>query len=362
MVTAMVAVLTGCGTRGFLTLVEPNPTIGKTERVIVATSRMASAEPEYFSGERDFSTNFARFDVSIPPDREPGTIRYPKGDPDPQTDFVITQARNLEGPSAFLREVNTAAAALPRAERTGVVFVHGFNTNFAESLYKDVQLRHDLESPGVGVLFSWPSEAKLLAYVADRENALFSRDALAETLSLMSKSTLGSYNVVAHSMGTFLTMETMRTLALSGDRATLSKIKSVILISADLEVDVFRRQAPPVLAAGIPIYLLVSDDDKALRLSAVIRGERKGSRVGQVRSTEELGGLDVGIVDLSEIESSGGADHLKVGTSPALIAFVQRIRAAGIAIFDDGQKVGLLDKGAVLIQGASGVIINPQAQ
>ena len=137
----------------------------------------------------------------------------------------------------------------------------------------------------------------------------------------------------------------------------MDKINAVILISADIEVDVFRRQAPPVLAAGVPIYLLVSSDDKALKLSAKIRGE--AGRLGSVRSDDELGGLDVAVIDLSKIESDDMAGHMKVGTSPDVIAFVQRIRDSGAAIFDDGQKVGLLEQGGALIQGATGVLINP---
>lgn len=356
----MAGLLWGCGTRGTIALVEPATSTGQTKRVIVATSRTRSDAPEYFSSDRDFTTNFARFDVSIPSDRNPGSIRYPKGQPDTSRDFVVTNATSLDGSNSFVAEVNAAVAMLPPKSRTGSVFVHGFNTNFAESLFNDAQLKHDLKAPGVDVLFTWPSDAKLVAYVADQENALFSRDALAETLSLMSRTNLSGYNAVAHSMGTFLLMDTLRTLALSGDRATLSKINAVILVSADLGVDVFRKQAVPVLAAGIPIYLVVSGDDKALKLSAVIRGQR--TRVGQVRSTDELGGLDVAVIDLSEIESKGKADHLKVGTSPELIAFIQSIQASGVAIFDDGQKRGLLDQGAVLLQGATGVVINSLAQ
>ena len=352
---AVAAALFGCGTRGTIAVVDPQQASTSVTRVIVATSRSASAAPEFFSSGRDFTTNYARFDVSVPPDREVGKIRYPKGEPNLQTDFVVTDTRMLDGPNAFVSEVNAAAAALPRGQRTGVFFVHGFNTNFAESLIKNVQLKTDLASPGVDVLFSWPSEAKLLAYVADRENALFTRESMAEVLTLMSRTNLSGYNLVAHSMGTFATMETLRTLALSGDRATLNKINAVILISADLEVDVFRRQAPPVLAAGVPIYLLVADDDKALKLSAIVRGERK--RVGSVRSKEELGGLDVSIIDLSAIDSQGDAGHLKVGSSPELIEFIRRIRASGVSIFDDDQKVGLFDQGAVLLQTATGVVV-----
>lgn len=359
---ALVAILAGalasCGTRGTIALVDQVPVPGATtSRVIIATSRAPAAPPEYFSGNRDFETNYAQFDVSIPPDREPGSVRYPKSNPDPQRDFVVTDARRLDGPSAFIAAVNAEATKLPRKDRTGVLFVHGFNTNFAEGMLKSVQLRHDLESPGMGVVFTWPSVGKLLGYVADRENALFSRQPLAETLSLMAKTDLERYNLVAHSMGTFLTMETLLGLAQARDKATLSKINAVILISADIEIDVFRRQAPAVLAAGVPIYLLVSSDDKALRLSARIRGESE--RVGSVRSKADLGGLDVVVVDLSQIDSDDMAGHLKVGTSPEVIAFVQRLRESGTAIFDDDQKVGILEQGGALMQSATGVILSP---
>lgn len=352
------ALTAACGKRGSVAVVPTPPPAGATvQRVVVATSRTPLEAPAFFSDQRAFTTGFARFAVSIPPDRAPGTIRYPRGTPDPRRDFVVTEAERLDGPDGFVRAVDAEARTHSPRAQTGVVFVHGFNTNFAEALMKDVQLRHDLQSPGVGVMFTWPSEAKLMAYVADRENALFSRDALAETLGLMRRTSLRGYNLVAHSMGTFLAMETLRMLALTGERAALSRIDAVILISADLEIDLFRRQAPPVLAAGVPIYLLVSDDDRALRLSAFIRGEKR--RVGSVRSAAELGGLDVSVLDLSAIGSDDAARHLKVGSSPEVIALVQRIRNSGVSIFDDGQKTGLLDGGAAILQGTTGAILQP---
>jgi esterase/lipase superfamily enzyme len=352
--------LAACGTRGNLAVVAPDAIAGgTTANLLVATARAPSPAPEFFSGTRDFDTNYAQFAVSIPPERDVGTVRYPGATPDPRRDFVLTAARRLDGGRAFVAAVNAEAATLPRSARTGVLFVHGFNTTFAEGLLKAVQLRHDLQAPGVGVLFTWPSVGKLLAYATDRENALFSRQPLAETLALMARTDLDGYNLVAHSMGTFLTMEALLALAQAGDQATLDQINAVILISADIEVDVFRRQAPAVLAAGVPIYLLVSSDDKALKLSAKLRGET--DRLGLVRSADELGGLDVAVVDLSSIESEDMTGHMKVGTSPEVIALVQRIRDTGVAIFDDGQKTGLFEQGGALIQGATGVLISPVA-
>ena len=46
-------------------------------------------------------------------------------------------------------------------------------------------------------------------------------------------------------------MDALRVLALENNIQTLRKMKDVVLISADPDVDVCLKQAPPVLAAGI---------------------------------------------------------------------------------------------------------------
>ncbi|MCZ0964374.1 alpha/beta hydrolase [Paracoccus benzoatiresistens] len=349
------ATVSGCGPRGSIAILDPAEVVQENiQRAIVATSRAPVPAPEFFSGKNAFSTQFARFDVAVPPDRPFGTIRYPRGHPDPRRDFVVTRARRLAGPLAFVQEVNAAAASTPHS-RVGAMFIHGFNNNFAEALMRHVQLRHDLAAPGVGVLFSWPTAAKLLAYAVDREHALFSRDSLVETMQLMRRTRLSGYNLIAHSMGAFVAMEGLRTLALMGDYASLRKIDAVVLISADLEVDLFRRQAEPVLAAGVPIYLLVSSKDKALRWSATLRGATR--RVGSTYTREELGGLDVGIIDLSAVNPGEITGHLKVGSSPELIALVRRMRQRQATLF--GREAGLLDAGATVLQGAAGLVLAP---
>lgn len=349
------ATVSGCGQRGSIAMLEPAAIAGaNVQRAIVATSRAPAPAPEFFSGQNAFRTRFALFDVAIPADRPPGTIRFPRGRPDPRRDFVVTRAERLAGPREFVQQVNVAAANGPHA-RIGAMFIHGFNNNFAEALMRHVQLRHDLAAPGVGILFSWPSAAKLVAYALDREHALFSRDSLVETLQLMRRTELRGYNLIAHSMGAFVAMEALRTLVLKEDRASLRKIGAVILISADLEVDLFRRQAEPVLAAGIPIYLLVSSKDRALRWSATLRGGSR--RVGNVYTREELGGLEVSIIDLSAVNPGEITGHLKVGSSPELIALVRAMRQRQGAVF--GREAGILNAGATVLQGAAGLVLAP---
>ncbi len=77
-------------------------------------------------------------------------------------------------------------------------FVHGYNYNFQESLFRLAQLKTDSNLDGTPVLFSWPSLAALPAYVADKESATYSRDALANLLSDMTRARNGQVDVFAH--------------------------------------------------------------------------------------------------------------------------------------------------------------------
>lgn len=351
-----VTTVAACGRRGVLEEVDAAPTdAADSIRLLVASSREPAPPPEFFSAERSGTTSFADFTVSVPKDRKLGRIKYPSGRPAPEEHFLVAKAERLEGPGAFVSTID--ATASDSATTTGQLFVHGFNTNFAEALMKAAQLDHDLQTPGIHMMFTWPSVAHLAAYASDRETALFSRDALAETLRLIARTILRDYHLVAHSMGTFLAMDTLRTMALAGEQSVLRKIGAIILISADLDIDVFRSQAEPILTLGVPIYLLISRNDRALGLSSQIRGNQR--RVGNIKSASDLGTLNVSIIDVSDVKAGDVTGHFKVGSSPELIKFIQRIRRSGVSIFDDGQKIGLFDMGAILVQDGNGILMKP---
>lgn len=350
--------LAGCAGRGEIGFM---PSETKTQapvaEILVATPRKIAPAPVLFSDERDYSLHFASFGIAIPPNRTAGKVQFPKGQPDPETDFLVTSHEMLEGERGFISALNTATREDPAKSGLGTLFVHGYNTNFAEGLYRGAQLSYDLRPPGLEVFFSWPSEANLTAYLTDRESALFARDDLAQTIEAMSKSKLKSFKVVGHSMGAFVVMDTLRTMALANEKAALRKIDAVVLISADIEIDVFRKQAPPVLAAGVPIYLIVSSDDKALRFSARLRGQK--TRLGSIKSVEQLGGLDVNVIDLSAIDSDEATGHFKVGTSPQVIAMIQGLRAQGLGALSANEKPGPIAASVGLFRVGTDKIVAP---
>jgi esterase/lipase superfamily enzyme len=237
------------------------------------------------------------------------------------------------------------------------LFVHGYNTNFAEGLYRHAQLLKDYGRTQASVQFSWPSAATAQGYVFDRESALYSRDALEQTLSIMARSNARQLNVVAHSMGAFLTMDALRTMARVGFDEVFAKIGAVMLISPDIDIDVFRKQARPVVERGVPVFVIVSTRDRALLISAMLRGER--DRLGSISSTDELGDIDVTVIDISNMDAGGGMGHFALARSPQLIGLIRGMQAEGIDVLDAEDQQTILDTSFSIIQQGADFILTP---
>ncbi|MBN9052165.1 MAG: alpha/beta fold hydrolase [Rhizobiales bacterium] len=282
----------------------------KAVAVYVATTRARDVPHQnvFRSGRAD-KVNFAEFTISVPPTHQPGMIEWPVGAPDPATTFATVQQSVLDGPS-FVRAVSHHTDA-SGTHNVGV-FVHGFNSNFQESLFRFAQMAADSDVRGTPILFAWPSEARVTGYLADKEAATFSRDALANLLTELARQRpTGSITVVAHSMGGWLTVEALRQLRLNGQSAVLARL-NVILAAPDIDVDVFRQQMAVIGTLKRPLTVLVSPDDKALSLSGAIAGSRP--RVGALNVRDpRVEGLalksQIQIVDISTLKASDGFNH-----------------------------------------------------
>lgn len=357
-VIALTIAVCACTPRGTLTYYPEAASVGRVETVIVATSRRKVQGPPYFDAERSRTPNFALMGVSIPPERELGSISYPPSDgkPDPKTDFLLTSAANLAGASGFIKAINADLAKSSSRSQEATLFVHGFNTNFAEGLYRSAQLQHDMDRSGTTVFFSRPSQARALDYLADQDNALFSRDALATTIDAMARSNAKSVNLVAHSMGSLLLMDTLRTMALTGHDPFFAKLNAVVLISADLDIDLFRQEAEPVVARGVDIFVVTSDRDRALRLSALVRGNEK--RLGLLDDPSVLAPVQVTMIDLSDAGLDGANSHFKAGTSPAILAFINELQSSGIDLLN-AHNPGLITNSVAFVQSGVNIIMKP---
>jgi esterase/lipase superfamily enzyme len=311
-----------------------------------------------FGYQRSPSTRYARLDVAIPPDRSPGEIHWtaPNRQPDLNTDFVATNEVIYSGSRDFRSDLAAALAREPRSQREVVLFVHGFNNTFAEGAYRLAQLGHDLDLNGVLVTYAWPSRGHPLGYAYDRDSALFARDGLELLLDEVVAAGAERVVVVAHSMGSALTMETLRQIAIGSNDRVRRRIAGVVLISPDIDVDVFRAQTERIGKLPQPFIIFTSKKDRVLALSARLTGQH--DRLGNVTDMAEVADLDVTLLDTTAFSKGGG--HFNPGNSPALLAIMSQIRDVDTALATDQTgRPGLLPGVALTVQNATQIVLSP---
>lgn len=351
--------LAACEPRGSIVVAPEAARTGTVETVFIGTTRGPDPESgEAFSEQRSQSTRYARLDIAIPPDRRPGEIRWtpPRRAPDPQTEFLTTREEFYSGAPGFRADLAQALARERRGTREAVIFVHGFNTTFAEGAYRLAQLGHDLKIGGVLVHYSWPSLGHPLGYAYDRDSALFARDGLESLLDQVVAAGAERVLIVAHSMGAALTMETLRQLAISRNTGVQRRIAGVVLISPDLDVDVFRAEAMRIGTLPQPFVIFTSKKDRALALSARLSGQR--DRLGNVTDVAELADLKVTLLDTTAF--STGAGHFNAGNSPALLAILGRIGDVDSALAaSQTGRTGLLPGAVLTVRSATRIVLAP---
>lgn len=350
--------LTACAPRGRLTVL-PDAEGGTIVPIFVGTTRAVDPATGQFGANASERVQFGRYDISVPPDRETGDVPVPRknGTPDPLRHFVAKAATQMPE-DLFDANLSAALRGPDNPGREAVIFIHGFNTNFAEGLYRLAQLSYDLKFSGTIVHYSWPSNANPLGYVHDRDAATFARDGLEELIEQVMRAGARQVYLVAHSMGGAVTMEALRNLALRRRQGVIDRLGAVVLISPDLDVDVFRGQAHALGQLPQPFVIFGSKRDFALKISSRLTGEPE--RLGNLSDLSRVSDLEVTFFDTSNFNTDGG--HFNVGNSPTLIALLSSIGSVDEALSNDQRmRVGLLPGAIITVRKATGVILAPVA-
>ncbi|MAW87507.1 MAG: hypothetical protein CMJ42_13375 [Phyllobacteriaceae bacterium] len=329
-------------------------------RILVATTRAPDENPDIlYNGERGEGIRFNEITVSVPPDHQVGeTERVSRGLPDPSRHFVATSIRPVANSDVF------AETARPGGGQDVLVFVHGYRNTFADALFRITQIVHDTGFQGTAILFSWASRGNALDYIYDRDSATAARDALEYTLRLAARANPRRIDVMAHSMGSWVTMEALRQLKIAGDPTLGGRLGDVILASPDISADVFKAQMERYGKPRTPFFVLLSRDDRALQLSQALAGNKP--RLGAYTDDKEIAELGVVVVDLTEAGSSG-INHTKFAQNPQLVALLGERLRGGEEFQPDRNKLGdsLLTLGvgvgSVLESTARVIITTPQA-
>lgn len=335
LVVALAAALfaAGCGARpetGFLAPIAATEAGAVAHTILVATTRKRDDRPgTFFGGERASPLDFAKVEVSVPARHKPGEIEWASTAPgDAKTDFVVRQAGYLAGEKEFVRSLNARLATRPRGSRKVLLFIHGYNTMFAEALYRFAQVVHDAKSPAVPVLFTWASRGELTQYVYDTNSATTARDDLERTIRLIFASDAEQVNILAHSMGNWVTVEALRQIKISGGLPQIGKLGNLVLAAPDIDVDVFKSQMRRFGKPRKPFYIVLSKDDKALSASRFIAGGQE--RLGADGNTAELAELGAVVIDLSDVAATDSSNHGKFAQLAEIAPQLERALAQGV--------------------------------
>jgi esterase/lipase superfamily enzyme len=172
------------------------------------------------------------------------------------------------------------------------VFVHGFNVPFNEAAMRTAQMAYDMNFEGLPILYSWPSRASVLAYIADTAVVNFSGRGLSRFLDdVVAKSGATRIHLIAHSMGNRALTDALELFALrhKGEKPAFDQ---VLFTAPDLDAGLFGEMVETIRPTAERITLYASDRDWALAVSRKLHGD--APRAGQ-------GGE--GIVQLADVDS-----------------------------------------------------------
>ena len=348
--------LAACAPRASVEVVRAAPDMGRVVPVFVGTTRAEEA-PGRFSRTGRGPMRFARYDVSVPPERAPGSITLAgRNGADPRVDFVTRAAVPMDA-AAFRADLGRRMQAADTREMA--LFIHGFNSVLGDGLFRIAQMKVDVGLPGIGAHYAWPSAGNPLGYVRDRDSVLYGRDGLIDLMDEMAAAGAQRIVVIAHSMGALLLMESLIWAEQRASHPGIDRIAAVALLSPDIDVEVFRAQARALDSLPEPFFIFASDRDAALRLSARLTGET--DRLGSLTDVARVAEFDVRVIDVSNLEDAASS-HQAAVTSPTMLEILKDAREVGAAFAEDaGTRLGIVPGTVLSVRYATQVIVEPMA-
>lgn len=325
LVVVLVSIVSGCTDRSYTPVIPEALQVGTAATVFAATTRVQEADGS-FGPDRADRLSMLELTVSIPPDRRPGRLDFGYGNANPEKQFILAGQKVFDRREDFRTRLHEELARQPRGHRELTLFIHGFNSTQTETVYRAAQLAHDIQMPGVLMVYSWPSKGHALAYAYDGDSVVFARDGLEEVLLRLGSADIDRVMIVAHSMGSFLLMEALRQIDLQDPGWAARNLDGVVLISPDLDLDIFRSQVTRLKEVPQPFVVMASEKDNVLNLSRRLRGKHSSERLGQISSAALIADLPVRVIDTSPFSDEAESGHFVAATSPTMLSMITDAR------------------------------------
>jgi esterase/lipase superfamily enzyme len=250
-----------------------------------------------------------KFPLSLPSTRE--LARFPItpaklfiSDDEMAHGYASDDPAGPEAMKLFLEELTKRLAQTPRKDV--FIYVHGFNTSFADSVATAGEFWHFIGREGVPIAYSWPAGQGLFqAYGYTEQSSQYTVFHLKQLLRLIASCPdVQKVHLVGHSRGTDVLTTAIRELHLE-TRAVANtgekfKFGTLILAAPDMDLDVVTQRiwCERISQAFDHCIIYVHKGDKALSLSNWLTG-------GSAR----LGDIDHTIFTADEIHSMRGSER-----------------------------------------------------
>jgi esterase/lipase superfamily enzyme len=280
-------------------------------------------------------------EVSVPPARNNvcGKMESWVFRPDPEKHVVFGVAAILPEDDFFAR----LKAANQEAGRT-LVYIHGHSVSFENAARRAASLHQDLTQcfgapPSVPVVFSWPAKSgfldSVLSYNANQNRSRRSQRELTDfLLALHERSGAGRIDLIAHSMGASMLVDSLKDLQLARPAGAPPMCGQWVFSAPDVDRDTFADRAadfgPSIGRAGIAqrVTLYASDSDKALLASARVW---ESDRAGQASPLPPLLVPGIDTVDASAVTTDlFSLNHTGFAEVAALVRDIAALLAADL--------------------------------
>ncbi|MBL6937128.1 MAG: alpha/beta hydrolase [Alphaproteobacteria bacterium] len=170
---------------------------------------------------------------------------------------------------------DVAAEADSRKCHSLLLYVHGYNTMFRTALLHSGQMANDTHWPCAMGFFSWASEGQYDRYVADVERSGYAVPVLINLLRAVADKGVEE-NILAHSMGTRITLSAIGALESYCVAHKRKIVKELVLLAPDIGVERYNDDALHLLRRAQACVgrttIYASDNDVVLIVSEGTHG------------------------------------------------------------------------------------------
>ena len=281
-----------------------------TVRVFYGTDRAPTGKPKAsnFYGNERGELEVGYLDVSIPETHKYGELEtssrwsvfaHSMGDEELKRKYILLLKVVALGQESFNEQLQQHVESSPSNDI--LLFVHGYNSSFEDAARRAAQLAYDLDFDGTPMMYSWPSQASTMSYTVDEAVVRLSGRRMARFLrEIVEEAGADRIHLIAHSMGNRALVEALERLAAEQHgEASEPMFGQIVFTAPDVDRDFFVEAVQGLRGSAERITLYASENDLALRSSAVLHGAPRAGLAG--KGIVSAAGIDT--IDMSDIDA-----------------------------------------------------------